>query len=41
LLQVVGRNLCLLLRPQPNKHPRKNAVYQLEDILDRYLACFE
>jgi hypothetical protein len=41
LLQVIVRNLCLLLGPQPDEHPRKNVVHQLKDLLDRYPVCFE
>jgi hypothetical protein len=41
LLQVIVRNLRLLLGPQPDEHPRKNAGHQLKDLLDRYLVCFE
>jgi hypothetical protein len=40
-LQVIDRNLRLLLGPQPDKHPRKNAAHQLKDLLDRYPVCFE
>jgi hypothetical protein len=31
----------LLLGPQPDKNPRKNAVNQLEDFLDRYPVRFQ
>jgi hypothetical protein len=30
-----------LLGSQPDEHPRKNAVHQLKDLLDRYLVCFK
>jgi hypothetical protein len=40
-LQVIFWNLRLLLGPQPDEHPCKNAVHQLKDLLDRYPVYFE
>jgi hypothetical protein len=39
-LQIIIWNLHILLGPQPDKHPHKNAFNQLEDFLDIYLVCF-
>jgi hypothetical protein len=40
-LHIIVWNLHLLLGPQPDKDPRKNAVYQLKDFLDRYPVRFK
>jgi hypothetical protein len=40
-LQVILRNLCFLLRPQPDEQPRQNAANQLKSLLDRYPVCLE
>jgi hypothetical protein len=40
ILHVIVWHLRLLLGPQPDKNPRKNAVNQLEDFLDGYPVRF-